>query len=426
MAFIIRRRTALPKNNWYRVDNVAKVFLASYNRRDTRSFRVSCTLQEPVDRDLLTLALKTTVRERPQYQVLIHRGLFWHYMEATDKTVPVEEEKTRPCPTLYGPQVAGQLHYRVSYFGSRINLDMFHALSDGNGGIEFLNILVFNYLKLRYPGTLDQVSIDSGASDNDLNQDSYRQFYEKKGQAEASPKKSYHIRGLKLPHHQLQFFELQLPAGEMLKLAKAAGVSLTSYLGALLMLALYSDMPALQKNRPITISMPVNLRNYYPSATSRNFFNSVYVSHIFTGEEDLQSLARQFDAELKKALTPEQIAARMDNYEKLEQLFLVRMVPLFIKNPVVKFATRRETKRVTAVISNLGRLRVPDALAPHIKSYAAYCSTESLFITCNTYDDMLTLGICSAYQNTSVLKTFVRSLTEQGLEASLYATEVLD
>ncbi|MCM1046190.1 MAG: hypothetical protein NC417_11835 [Candidatus Gastranaerophilales bacterium] len=416
----------MPKNNWYRVDNVAKVFLASYNRRDTRSFRVSCTLQESIDKELLTLALKTTVRERPQYQVLIHRGLFWHYMETTDKTAFVEEEKTRPCPTLYGPEVAGQLHYRVSYFGSRINLDMFHALSDGNGGIEFLNILVLNYLKLCYPDTLDEVSIDSGASDNDLNQDSYRQFYTKKGQAEASPKKSYHIRGLKLPHHQLQFFELQLSAGEMLKLAKATGVSLTSYLGAILMRAIYYDMPSLQKNRPITISMPVNLRNYYPSATSRNFFNSVYVSHVFTGEEDLQSLARQFDAELKKALTPEQIAARMDNYEKLEQLFLVRMVPLFIKNPVVKLATRRETKRVTAVISNLGRLRVPNALAPHISSYAAYCSTGSLFITCNTYDDVLTLGICSAYQNTSVLKTFVRTLTEQGLDASLYATEVLD
>lgn len=416
----------MAKNTWYRVDNVAKVFLASYTKRDTRSYRVSCTLRENIDPELLSCALKQTVKERPQYQVLIHRGLFWHYMEATDKEAVVREETGRPCPTLYGPEVAGQLHYRVTYFMRRINLDMFHALSDGNGGLEFLNILVFNYLKLRYPGELEDCSMDTGASANDLNQDSYRQFYAKKGQPEASPQKSYHIRGLKLPHNQLQFFEAHLSAGELLKRSKAAGVSLTSFLGAGLMLALYSDMPALLKGKPITISMPVNLRNYYPSATSRNFFNSVYVSHTFTGEETLSSLAKKFDSELKNSLTPEQISTRMDSYEKLEQFFLVRMVPLFIKNPVVKLAARREGKRVTAVISNLGRMKVPEAVSPFISSYAAYCSTNSLFITCCTYGDDLTLGISSSYQNTSVLKNFIRGLTEDGLDVTLYATELID
>ena len=34
---------------WYKVDNVAKVFLATNTRRDPRVFRISCTLQEEVD-----------------------------------------------------------------------------------------------------------------------------------------------------------------------------------------------------------------------------------------------------------------------------------------------------------------------------------------------------------------------------------------
>lgn len=42
---------------WYKVDNVAKVFLASINRRDPRVFRVSCTLNEDVDPDRLNQAL---------------------------------------------------------------------------------------------------------------------------------------------------------------------------------------------------------------------------------------------------------------------------------------------------------------------------------------------------------------------------------
>ena len=33
-------------DSWYKVDNVAKVFLATVSQRDPRVFRISCTLNE--------------------------------------------------------------------------------------------------------------------------------------------------------------------------------------------------------------------------------------------------------------------------------------------------------------------------------------------------------------------------------------------
>ena len=42
------------RDNWYKVDNASKVFLATFDRRDTRSMRLSCSLNEPVDAELLT------------------------------------------------------------------------------------------------------------------------------------------------------------------------------------------------------------------------------------------------------------------------------------------------------------------------------------------------------------------------------------
>lgn len=419
----------MSNETWYKVDNVAKVFLASFSKRDTRSFRVSCTLKEPISEELLQEALHQTCEGRPQYQVSIHRGVFWHYMEHTDAEITVCEETDRPCPSLYGPDSSGPLHYTVTYYRNRINLDMFHALSDGNGGLDFLNILVLNYLRLKYPGELLDISIENGASANDLEQDSFKQFYEKKkslATKEFVPKKAYHIRGLKHPYNQLQFFEVHMSALELLKHSKAAGASLTSYLGARLMMALYQDMPALQRKKPITLSMPVNLRNFFPSATGRNFFNSVYVSHTFSGDETIDSLAKLFDTKLKESLTPEAISARMDNYEKIEQLLLVRMVPLFIKNPVVKLAAKREIKKVTAVISNLGRLNIPEELMQYIDSYSAFCSTNTMFMTCLTYGDDLTFGVACAYQNTSILKNFFRGLTDLGVHATIEATEIIN
>ena len=268
----------------------------------------------------------------------------------------------------------------------------------------------------------------TGACTESLDEDSFKQFYKKEGgiiPQSTARKKAYSIRGLKLPYDQVRFFEVHMPVDKLLKLAKQTGASLTSYLGARLMRAIYDDMPLIQRSRPITISMPVNLRNFYPSFTSRNFFNSVYVSHEFKGDESLDSLAKEFDEKLKGELTPEMIEKRMNNYEKIENLLFVRMVPLFIKNPVVNLFNKREDKGITAVISNLGRLRVPEEVSEYIETYSCYCSTEKLFLTCSSCGNDFVIGISSAYRNTAVLRNFLSGFADDGLEVTLYATEVI-
>ena len=70
--------------NWYKIDNVAKIFLATVSKRDTRSFRLSCTLNEKIHAGLLQKAVLSAIQVRPQVQVRIRRGIFWHYMEQID------------------------------------------------------------------------------------------------------------------------------------------------------------------------------------------------------------------------------------------------------------------------------------------------------------------------------------------------------
>ena len=162
--------------NWYKIDNVAKVFLATTGKRDTRSFRLSCTMKEDVDPEVLQQAVLSAIEDRPQVQVRIRRGFFWHYMEDTDLMPVVKQEDDRICPLLYVPSRT-MLHYQVTYFGKRINLDISHVLADGTGAMEFLNIIVLEYLKRKHPGEFNDVTVHSGASEGDLSQDSYRQFF---------------------------------------------------------------------------------------------------------------------------------------------------------------------------------------------------------------------------------------------------------
>ncbi len=414
----------MARDNWYKVDNVAKVFLATAAKRDTRTLRVSCTLWEDIDPDLLQEAVLSAIQIRPQFQVRIRRGIFWHYMEDTDIQPVVTEEHGRVCPRLYMPGRA-MLHYRVTYYKNRINLDLFHAISDGTGALEFLNIIVLDYLELKYPDKFADTTVHSGASEDDLNQDSYKQFFGSMGLKASSLKYAYHPGGLKLPYDQLQFFELQVPTADILPKAKEIGVSLTSYIGARLMLAISADTPPRKRKTPINVSMPVNLRNYYPSQTSRNFFNNVNVAHTFTEDISLEDLAKEFDEKLKINLTEENIKKQMDNFETMEYFIPVRAVPLFIKQMVVRYGSKVTDKKVSVVLSNLGVQKPPEELVPLIKNYSGFCSSANLFMVMSSYNGVLTMGVTSPYSNTKVIKGFVRGLSEDGMKVKAYATEVI-
>ena len=411
--------------NWYDTDNAAKVFLATHNERDTRSLRVSCTLKEPIDPQLLENALQKTIVVRSQFQVRIRRGVFWHYIEHTGAKPTVSEEHEHPCPELYGKYYKGVLHYSVTYFKNRINLEMFHALSDATGAMDFLNVLVLNYLKLKYPDALTDVFIGSGATAAELEQNSFSQFYDGNGKSAPAAKKAYHMRGMRLPYNQLQYLKVTLPADKLKALSKAEGAGLTAYVSARLMMSMYRDMPALKRKLPVTIAIPVNLRNYYSSDTSRNFVNAVNISHVFSGEETLGELAREFDAALKEALKPDSIHGQMVSFQRLERMPILRAVPLFIKQPVIRLFAKQEAKRVSACISNLGVIKVPEALCEFISGYELFCSHEDCYISMCTFGGKMTLGITLGLRSSGVIKDFVSGFAKEGLDVELEATEVI-
>ena len=143
-----------------------------------------------------------------------------------------------------------------------------------------------------------------------------------------------------------------------------------------------------------------------------------------TDADTLETVAPVFDAKLKEVLKPENIRAQMDEFEKLEHMPGIRPVPLVVKNATVKLFTRLEDRYVTAVVSNMGRVTVPEELKPYIHSFAAFSSCKTLFTVVCSYGDDLVLGTASALRSTAILQRFYRELTKSGLDVTLYATEV--
>ena len=57
----------------------------------------------------------------------------------------IERETAYPCKYI-DPRTSPYYLFRVSYYEKRINLEVFHAVTDGLGAVNFLKALVYRYL----------------------------------------------------------------------------------------------------------------------------------------------------------------------------------------------------------------------------------------------------------------------------------------
>ena len=127
---------------WEKLDNASKIFPATSNNKDTKVYRISAELYEDVDPEDLQKALDLTIESFPMYRSILRRGFFWYYFELSDIYAKVEEESANPCAPIY---IEGNrnLLFNVTYYHKRINVETFHALSDGVGATWFLETLIF-------------------------------------------------------------------------------------------------------------------------------------------------------------------------------------------------------------------------------------------------------------------------------------------
>ena len=410
---------------WYQVDNIANVFLATIVKRDTRSLRVSVTLKEDIKKDILQEAAEETALLRPEINVKIHRGLFWHYMEEVSLKPVVEEEQRRPCPKLYETFNETGLHYLISYHEKRINFDMLHVLGDGFGAIDFVNLLLFNYLKKAHPSEMAAVDYGTGPLKGKLSENSFENIEAEAGKTKIDINPAFREFSPKLPFDQLQFIELHMPTKELLSRAKALNVTLTSLLGSALVMALIKNMPLAVKKMPVSIEMPVNLRSFYPSESIRNFFSDIKYSRVPTGDENLPELSKEYERVMKESLTPEKISAQIAQIQAFQKNGVIRAVPLFLKQGALRFFSFLTNSGASAVLSNLGRMSLPKEMEDFVDYYSMYCSSHNLFFCVNSFKDNFVIGITNPYTSTNVIRDFVRMFSKDGVPVTVYATEVI-
>lgn len=409
---------------WDKLDNTAQIFPVIAREGMSNVYRVSVLLKEEIDEPVLQLALEKVLPYFDVFRCTMRSGIFWYYFEENKRPVPkVHEEYKYPCMYI-NPYSNNNYLFRLSYYKNRINLEVFHALTDGNGALSFLKEITYQYIRLKHPELKGKVR-NSLVSETSLDTtDSYLSNYKKKQKKTYTTKRAVIIKGENLTANQFAIIHGMIPIEDIKKVSKSYGVTINQYLVGVYTWAIYkSYLKGKTSKKPISTCVPVNLRPYFGSDTNKNFF--CVVSAIFeptkesyTFEEVLEIVAES----LRKQVTKENLEKLFSYNVSNEMNYLLRAFPLVLKKIAMKQVYNASAKANTTTVTNLGILTTTDPYSDYIERFSAILSMskgQNMKMTCISYKQTLTLTFSSCIREHEIQKTFFRKLTEDGIRVSI-------
>lgn len=407
---------------WDKLDNTANLFPVIAGDSLTNTYRISCTLTEEIDQATLQKALDIVTPKIPGFNLRLRHGVFWYYFEENGKKAPkVVKEHTYPCRFIHASRNNSYL-FRVSYYKRRINLEVFHVLTDGMGGINFLRELVYQYLRLMHP-ELREKHGDSLSPETSLNRDdSFLANYKSKSKSVYKVKKSFLIKGERLPFDAFGIMHAYVKVPELKKVCKEKyGVSINEYLVALFIYATYMGYAGrITKDKPIRVAVPVNLRPYFDSNTTKNFFAMISAEFVPENREyTFGEIAEITRDSLRSQLNKEHLENIFSYNVSNEQMFAARAVPLPLKNIAIRLVYTKSALANTTTITNIGNITVLDDYKPYVEMFyasLAFSKGQELKGTIASYGDTLSYTLCSAWADTGIQRRMFKQMSSDGLK----------
>ena len=191
-------------------------------------FRVSVTLKEPIKPEVLQQALEDILPHIRNFRVRLRRGIFWYYFEENKRVPQVQRESTYPCRYI-DPHGNRKFLFRVTYYERRINLEVFHALTDGLGAVNMLKDLTSRYLQLirGEDGIWREEDDKSPESQVFTVEDSYLENYRDIPRRKYSSRPAYRLEGNYLPLGTGQVLHGYVQVEELKDVCHRHGVSIT-------------------------------------------------------------------------------------------------------------------------------------------------------------------------------------------------------
>ena len=393
--------------NWLKLDNAATIYPSTLSKKYAAMFRLTVTLKDKIDPDILELSANNIINRFPTFKYKLKQGLFWCYLKIINNKIKVLSDYNNPMLRINFKE-SNNYMFRIRYYENRIAVEFFHALTDGNGGTKFILTLVGEYVRIKYNKNITYNDIVLNPKEKVKRYEYSDDFYKyarKIGHLEKE-KEAYHYKGTLENSNILNIITGIVEIDKLKQKCKEYNATITCFLASLL---IYSIQELKRNNKkPIKISIPVNLRNYYESSTIRNFSSYINVGidpvyGIYTLEEIIKIVKNSMEL----GLTEKKLNAKFSANVKLSKNIFIRIIPMFIKKRIMSLTDKMMGDRYcTHTLSNLGIIETPKQLN---------CYIEELGFIIGKSRGKPGSCSCIGYKN-NIYITFSRKIKETDLE----------
>ncbi|MCP3424972.1 hypothetical protein NBM05_02730 [Rothia sp. AR01] len=237
----------------------------------------------------------------------------------------------------------------------------------------------------------------------------------------------HRVKGTRTPDHRTHAVELTLSAAEALALARAEGVSLTMFLTALFFESLRVSAGGLGRSRTVAASIPVNLRQFFPSTSARNFFATARVEHTYgEGPDDLGTICRNLERQFLPQATTASLERKLRRFIRFERAPLLRVMPRVAKDAILRLINWGTNRGLSVAVSNLGRVVLPEPAEAGVGRMLFHVSAVRPQFCAISHAGLLTVSFTSPFVETDHVREFARMLTASGVRVTVAAARVTE
>jgi len=408
--------------SWFRLDNAASIYPSASDKDWNFVFRISATMKEEVDRELLQAAVDDIMPRFPSFNVRLCHGFFWNYYERNFSRLKIEQETKFPC-SPFDLSDAGSFLIRVLHSKYSISLEVFHAITDGRGALFFMNTLLRRYLEKKGVAFNENCSVSSYLdvpTDEEM-EDSFFKYFSTEKTKRPKENKAYKVKGTLLPKGMVSSTEATLSVSALKEVAKKYDATISVFLTAVVAYSILKKQKSTK--RPTRISVPIDLRTRFASKTLRNF--SSYVNVEVKGKElEFGEVIRIVKEQLSH-VDMKMLQSNINANVKIQKNFFVKIIPLALKNIILKAGFKYMGENFqTLSLSNLGKVDAPEEFEKHIESYSVNLGRtmhNEKSIGVISFGDKLNICISSKIAENETERDIIRMLADFGLDITVYS-----
>ena len=407
--------------SWLKLDNAATIYPSTLSRTYASMFRLTITLTEDIDNDILSQALKNIMNRFPTFNFTLKQGFFWCYFDRIYSTPKIKKDVKNPMLAMNFYK-KNRYMFKVRTYKNRIAIEYFHALTDGTGAMTFMLSLTCEYLRLRYkikPEYNDLVLNPKSKPTKEEIEDAFLKVYKSTGSL-VHENKAFQLKGTKEDDNILNVITGITNLKELKKLSKKYKATITEFLVSIAILSIQELKKDYKKSKKdIKVSVPINLRKLYNIKTLRNFSSYMNVGISASKDYTLEEIISKVKKDIKEMSDEKAINAKISGNVKLMKNQFIRRIPMFIKKHVMSYIEKKMGDGyITTTLSNLGLISVPDPMKKYITDMNFILGKsrgKPSAITVIGYNNKIYITFSSVIKETDLERIFFSKLVDMGL-----------